>query len=107
MMQYLEIKSEGIFISQTMPAAMLTEAVKLIESTVTEEGDNFEVLFHDGYMQVSGEGVVSDIQPLVCGLNMIEPYVEVGSSIDIQYGTYPEVTVCLKSEGFPFRAKAV
>lgn len=95
-MQFLEVNSTGIFISQEMPASLLSKAVSLIESTVVDDGEAVEVMFFDGYLQLSGEGEVSEINPLIDGLDIIKPYVEQGCSIDVSNHQW-ETTVSLSS----------
>ncbi len=95
-MQYLEIIPGSIYISEEMPIALLAEAINQIESTVNGEGENVEAILHDGCLRLTGKGEVSEIEPLVCGLNMIDPFVKPGSSIDIQREKW-ETTVILSS----------
>lgn len=95
-MQFLEVSKGSIFISQTMPIDLLSKAVLLIESTVVEDGVAVEVHSFDGFFQVSGEGEVNDIEPLISGLDIIRPYVEQGCSIDVNNHRW-ETKVCLSS----------
>jgi len=85
-MQYLDIRSTGITISKKIPAAIITQAMALIESTVVmnNSGNRIEAMLDGDYLQLSGEGAVSEIEPLICGLNMIEPFLNPGSSINIE-----------------------
>jgi len=96
-MQYLDIQSDGIRISKEMPIALLEKAVRSIESTLTTNGKAVEVLLHDRHLTVSGEGEVSDIEPLIQGLTMIERYLDPGSYIDIQHVNW-EVNIVLMSD---------
>jgi hypothetical protein len=83
-MQYLEINKAPINASK-IPLIILFKAMALIESTKIEmdSGKKVTTSLDGNYLNISGEGVVSEIDPLINGLNMIKPYLDLGSSINI------------------------
>ena len=95
-MQYLDTGKEGIFISNEIPVEVLNTAIGLIESTEVRNGKKVEVMLADGYLVMDGEGECDDVVPLIRGFSMIQPYVEPGSTIDIDHTNW-ETTVTLSS----------
>lgn len=95
-MQYLELQSEGIFLSKRMPRSELALAIAYMESTMVVNGSPIKVLFLDGYLQIQGEGVVSDLVNFTLGLDIVRKYAVSGSNIVVE-NQYWETTVKLSS----------
>ena len=95
-MQYLSIQSEDIKLNNTIPVSVLSYAIRCIEATKTAEGNALEVTFEKQRLSISGGGEVNDISYLLIGLDLIDPYVEAGSSISIETERW-ETTVVLSN----------